>query len=139
MFYLFSVISYLDELLTDIIHAEIDSFKGASLGKTHNFGIFLIYLVFLKCTLRLVFIIITVYTVWDHTMKMLSKLWLQFQRKKKNKSHNLTYCFSIQPVVVYDISEYLSGAIIRYATGAWQFCSMISVYLMRCRFASFFF
>ena len=38
-------------------------------------------------------------------MKIFSKLYLQFQRKLGNKSHNLTYCSMLQPVVVYNFSE----------------------------------
>ena len=38
-------------------------------------------------------------------MKIFSKLYIEFQRKYGNKSHNLTYCTSLQPVVVYNFSE----------------------------------
>ena len=38
-------------------------------------------------------------------MKIFSKLYIQFQRKLGNKSHNLPYCFSHQSVVFYNFTE----------------------------------
>ena len=38
-------------------------------------------------------------------MKIFSKLYIQFQRKLGNKSHNLPYCFSLQSVVFYNFTE----------------------------------
>ena len=38
-------------------------------------------------------------------MKIFSKLYVQFLKKEENKSNNLTYCSSLQLVIVYNFSE----------------------------------
>ena len=38
-------------------------------------------------------------------MKIFWKLYVQFLKKEENKSNNLTYCSSLQLVIVYNFSE----------------------------------
>ena len=41
----------------------------------------------------------------DHAVEIFSKLYVQFQTKLGNKSHNLTYYSSVRPAVVCNFSE----------------------------------
>ena len=45
------------------------------------------------------------YTSYDHAGKIFSNLYVYCQRKLENKSHNLAYSSSLQPVIVYNFSE----------------------------------
>ena len=48
-----------------------------------------------------------------------------------NKSHNLTYCSSLQPVVVYNFSEStFSVPFGDYVTDYWWLCGMVSICLI---------
>ena len=38
-------------------------------------------------------------------MKIFSKLYVSFQRKLENKSYNLAYCSSLEPVLLYNFSK----------------------------------
>ena len=66
-------------------------------------------------------------------MKIFSKLYVKFQRKLGNKSHNLTYCSLLQTVVVYNFSEIESTFLVPswdYVTDCWWLRGMVSIYLI---------
>ena len=52
---------------------------------------------------------IATFTAKDHALKIFSKLFVQYWRKMGNKSHNLTYCFSLQPMTFYNFCEVKSN------------------------------
>ena len=51
------------------------------------------------------FTIISTCITKDNAVKLSSKLYVYFHRKVRNKSHNLIYCYSLQPKVVYNFRE----------------------------------
>ena len=66
-------------------------------------------------------------------MKIFSKLYVKFQKKLGNKSPNLTYCSSLQPIVVYNFSEIestFSVSLRNYMADCWWLCVMVSICLI---------
>ena len=66
-------------------------------------------------------------------MKIFSKLYVKFQKKLGNKSPNLTYCFSLQPIVVYNFSEIESTFSVpfgNYVADCWWLRGMVSICLI---------
>ena len=64
-------------------------------------------------------------------MKMFSNLYVFFQRKLGNKSHNLSYCSSLQPRVVYNFSEIEITFLASFLTLRWWLRGMVYIYLIR--------
>ena len=66
-------------------------------------------------------------------MKIFSKLYVKFQKKLGNKSPNLTYCSSLQPIVVYNFSEIESTFSVpfgNYVADCWWLRGMVSICLI---------
>ena len=67
-------------------------------------------------------------------MKTFLKLHALFQKKLGNKSHNLTHCSSLHPIVVYNFSEIESTfplSFWNYVAKCWWLCGMVSICLIR--------
>ena len=67
-------------------------------------------------------------------MKIFSKLYVYFQRKLGNKTHNLAYCSSRQPVVVYNFREIKSTFPLPFwdcVADYWWLHGMVSICLIR--------
>ena len=66
--------------------------------------------------------------------KYIFKIVLLFQRKLGNKSHNLTCCSSIQPIVIYSFSDIRSTLPVLfwdYVTNCWWLCGMVYIFSIR--------
>ena len=64
-------------------------------------------------------------------MKMFSNLYVYFQRKLGNKSHNLSCYSSLQPRVVYNFSEIEITFLASFLTLRWWLRGMVYIYLIR--------